>query len=669
MPVSPSIHTVTQSGPQAQPVIIDGRYEILRRIARGGMTQVYVAHDRRLERDVALKIMHPYLAESDEFVRLFRREARAAARLTHPGVVAVYDQGTTGDSFYLTMEYVAGGNLRHLLQREGTLSLGRALELTEKIFSALAAAHQAGLVHRDVKPENVLLPTSGGVKVADFGLARAVSEASISGTGTVLGTVAYLAPEVVSDGGCPPAADVYAVGILLYEMLTGTPPFTGERPIQVAMKHVNEDVPLISQTLEWMPTEVDELVAALTARRLADRESDASTAMLRVRRVLADLPEDVRERRHELPNFQPLEQRPTKEEERLEPTERATQAITLDHTAALPRPAHTEVSRTQAGGIDTATDHPLVAVPVGVVQPGDKPVRQRRRRWPWLIVVLLLTIAGAATAWWFLLGPGSLRQLPDVTGKTEAEAVDIVRQAQFPVEVQRDYHDDVAAGLVISTDPAAGKIKKGRHVTILVSKGIRTIEVPTLVGVEAEAAKAAITDATGTLGEVTTDYSDDVPAGTVISASHEAGDVIAHNEPINLIVSSGPAPVTFPDLVGKSREEAEKTAGDAGLKVSVEEQFSDDVPAGHVISMNPPAGTEGHRLDALALVVSKGPELFDVPDVFGKQAPEARRILEEAGFQVRVEEILGGIFGTVRSQDPGAGNKLPKGATVTIKVV
>lgn len=657
---------MTQTGAQAQPVVIDGRYEILRRIARGGMSQVYVAHDRRLERDVALKIMHPYLAESDEFVRLFRREARAAARLTHPGVVAVYDQGTTGDSFYLTMEYVAGGNLRHLLQREGTLPLGQALELTEKIFSALAAAHRAGLVHRDVKPENVLLPTTGGVKVADFGLARAVSEASISGTGTVLGTVAYLAPEVVSDGGCPPAADVYAVGILLYEMLTGTPPFTGERPIQVAMKHVNEDVPLVSQTIEWMPTEVDELVAALTARRLADRESDASTAMLRVRRVLADLPDDVRERRHHLPDFEPLEQRPTREEERLGPRDRATQAITLGHTAALPRPAQAAAGLPSTG---RNSDHSLVAVPVGAVQPGDEPVRDRRRRWPWFVLVLLLAIAGAATAWWFLLGPGSLRQLPDVTGMAEAEAVDIVRQAQFPVEVQRDYHDDVPAGLVISTDPAAGKIKKGRPVTILVSKGIRTIEVPTLIGVEAETAKAAISEATGTLGEVTTDYSDDVPAGTVISASHDSGDVIAHNEPISLVVSSGPAPVTFPDLVGKSREEAEKAAGDAGLKVSVEEQFSDDVPAGHVISMNPPAGTEGHRLDALALVVSKGPELFDVPDVFGKQAPEARRILEEAGFQVRVEEILGGIFGTVRSQDPGAGNKLPRGATVTIKVV
>ncbi|NKY08407.1 serine/threonine protein kinase, partial [Cellulomonas hominis] len=261
--------------------LVDGRYEVVSRIARGGMATVYLAVDRRLDRDVALKVMHPHLAEGAagaDFVARFRREARAAARLTHPGLVGVYDQGVDGETSYLTMEYVDGVNLRRHLAERGSLTVGEALDVAERVLDALAAAHRAGLVHRDVKPENVLLASDGRIKVADFGLARAVTEVTSTTTGTVFGTVAYLAPELVVHGTSDARTDVYAAGVLLYEMLTGAQPFTGETPIQIAFQHVNSDVPAPSDAASWLPVEVDELVAALAAREPDDRPADAAAA-------------------------------------------------------------------------------------------------------------------------------------------------------------------------------------------------------------------------------------------------------------------------------------------------------------------------------------------------------------------------------------------------------
>lgn len=280
--------------------LVDGRYQVVSRIARGGMATVYLAVDRRLDRDVALKVMHPHLAEGTagaNFVARFRREARAAARLTHPGLVGVYDQGVDGETSYLTMEYVDGVNLRRHLAERGSLSVGEALGVAEQVLDALAAAHRAGLVHRDVKPENVLLASDGRVKVTDFGLARAVTEVTSTTTGTVFGTVAYLAPELVLHGGSDARTDVYAAGVLLYEMITGAQPFTGETPIQIAFQHVNSDVPAPSDTASWLPVEVDELVGALSAREPDDRPADAGAALALLRRTRTALDTATLDRR------------------------------------------------------------------------------------------------------------------------------------------------------------------------------------------------------------------------------------------------------------------------------------------------------------------------------------------------------------------------------------
>ncbi|WP_448629275.1 protein kinase domain-containing protein [Cellulomonas soli] len=316
--------------------LVDGRYEVVSRIARGGMATVYLAVDRRLDREVALKVMHPHLAEGasgTDFVARFRREARTAARLTHPGLVGVFDQGVDGETSYLTMEYVDGTNLRRRIGELGALSVQEALGTAEHVLDALGAAHRNGLVHRDIKPENVLLADDGRIKLADFGLARAVTEVTATTTGTVMGTVAYLAPELVTRGTSDARTDVYACGILLYEMLTGAQPFTGETPIQVAFQHVNSDVPAPSDAVPWLPVEVDELVQALAAREAADRPVDAGAALALVRRVRATLDEATLARRADVPPPLSCPPPPTRS-----PT-RTTRSPTPWRSRAAPRPA------------------------------------------------------------------------------------------------------------------------------------------------------------------------------------------------------------------------------------------------------------------------------------------------------------------------------------------
>ncbi|MBC7290151.1 MAG: serine/threonine protein kinase, partial [Actinotalea sp.] len=390
--------------------VVDGRYEVLSRVARGGMATVYRALDRRLEREVALKIMHPHLADGasgSDFVARFRREARAAARLTHPGVVGVYDQGVDGETSYLTMEFVEGTSLRRRLVSTGPLSVGEALGTAEAVLDALAVAHRAGVVHRDIKPENVLLADDGRVKVVDFGLARALTDASQTSTGTVLGTVAYLAPELVAHGTSDTRTDVYATGILLFEMLTGRQPFTGSTPIQVAYQHVHSDVPAPSDLVDWLPAEVDEAVQCLTARAVDERPAEAGAALELLRRCRAALDADTLARRAEVPVVGPVEDAPsTATGAPADPD--ATMVLTGD----APDGSHAARGRT-------------VALPVGAVrgaeapqQPGppatqdDEAERTALRRWRRRVAVVLSLIAVGAVAglvgiWYATVGPGA----------------------------------------------------------------------------------------------------------------------------------------------------------------------------------------------------------------------------------------------------------------------
>ncbi|MFD6091969.1 Stk1 family PASTA domain-containing Ser/Thr kinase [Oerskovia sp. NPDC060338] len=691
--------------------LVDGRYEVVSKIARGGMATVYLALDRRLDREVALKVMHPHLAEGSdgaEFVSRFRREARAAAGLTHAGVVAVYDQGIDGETSYLTMEYVPGTTLRHVLQDEHALSVGRTLELLEEILDALAAAHRKGLVHRDVKPENVLIDASGHVKVADFGLARAVTEAASTATSTILGTVAYLGPELITSGRCDARTDVYAVGVMAYEMLTGRLPYTGETPLQVAFQHVNSDVPAPSDVEPWLPAELDVLVCALAARTPDDRPVDAAAALTLVRQTRAALDPAVFGRRSV-----PASSGPTSSNAK-GPDSGATAVLAgvaaagastagASRTAGDPqtgRPGSPSAAQpdstptTVLTGIGPASTAHLVTTSAqgqGVqhtlaMSRGDlaadghddgvpSPRRRRRRAgWWWFLVVLLLAGAAVGASWWFLSGPGAYTAVPgNLVGATQAEAETTLRAVDLRSTVKEAYDDSFPAGTVISTDPpAGGKVRKDGAVNLLVSLGVKMLDVPTgLVGTSAEAATAALEDAGFEVGDPVGDYSDNMPAGDVLAVSVPEGSSQPHSTVVQLTVSQGPAPVTIPQVVGLEKDAALTALTDLGLDPSSTDDYSETVAAGLVISQTPESGKEGHRGDKVALVISLGPPLVEIPSTYGRNVTEAEKMLKDAGFVVEVRHPQGiSPLNIVYAQSPegGAGKTAPKGSTVVVNV-
>ncbi|MHA7133192.1 Stk1 family PASTA domain-containing Ser/Thr kinase [Oerskovia turbata] len=657
--------------------LVDGRYHVVSRIARGGMATVYLAVDRRLDREVALKVMHPHLAEGSdggEFVARFRREARAAARLAHPGVVAVFDQGVDGETSYLTMELVQGTTLRRVLQDEGALSVGRALDVLEEILDALAAAHRKGLVHRDIKPENVLLDESGRIKVADFGLARAVSEGASTATSTVLGTVAYLGPELVTSGRCDARTDVYAVGILAYEMLTGRQPFTGETPLQVAFQHVNTDVPAPSDAEPGIPAEVDVLVCALAARSPQDRPVDASAALALVRHTREALDPAALDHRSAPPVTAPA----------------TTPSAVSSDTAVLGAPVAggTGALATTSGPVGTAPasldqaatvalDRAALAEHAGDAGGFDEtPLPRRRRRGWWWALAIVVLLAGLVTgaSWWFLSGPGAYTIVPGgLVGAPQAGAEQTLDAVGLRSDVTKAFDDTFAAGTVISTDPGHGeRVRKDGEVGLVVSLGVKMLEIPSgLTGMTAEEATAALTGAGFAVGDQVLAHSDDVPAGIVMGVSEPEGTSVPHSTVPVLTVSQGPAPVTIPQVVGLAKGDALTTLTDLGLDPSSTDDHSETVAAGLVISQTPEKGTEGHRGDKVALVVSLGPPLVEIPNTYGRNVTEAERMLKDAGFTVEIRHPQGiSPLNIVYAQDPagGDGKTAPKGSKIVINV-
>lgn len=609
------------------------------------MATVYLARDRRLDRRVALKVMHAHLADSPDFVARFRREARAAARLSNPGVVAVYDQGTVDGLAYLVMELVEGSNLRVLLA-SGPVSVKEALELTAQVLHPLGAAHRAGLIHRDVKPENVLLPADGSVaKVADFGLARAITEATQTTTGNILGTVAYLAPELITKGVATPRADVFSVGVILYELLTGVQPFTADSPIQVAYRTVHEDVPAPSLLVPGLAPGVDELAAAMTRRESSSRLADADAALAAVREVLDSLSEE--------------ELAVRRGEDGTDHSDAGTRTVSLpigsiggDATRALAREAAVTQSQETA---------PVAGA------------RRTRRRAVLGAGVLVLLAGGVTGAWYFGIGPGRRVTVPDIAGLSEEQARDTLVGAELEWgSPGRDYSDTVPAGSVISATPAPGNsVRVGTAITAVISRGVEQKKVPDVVSKPQAEAEKAVEEAGLSVGAVTEDFSDDVAAGAIISSSPASGEMVNHSSAVAMVVSKGRRPATVPDVTGKSLEEATAAIQEAGLTLSGStEAFSDDVAAGLIISSDPAAGAEGYFYgDSVSVVVSKGPEMVTVPEVVSKSEADAKAALEAAGLVVSVNRILGGFFGTARSTDPAAGTSVRKGSTVTLYVV
>jgi len=695
--------------------LLDGRYRIGARVARGGMASVYEATDTRLDRLVAVKVMHPGLGDDQEFAQRFVREARAAARLNHPHVVGVYDQGDDAsdgtDTVFLVMEYVPGHTLRDVVRKEAPMPPLRALALLEPVVSALAAAHRAGLVHRDVKPENVLIADEahgGRVKVADFGLAKAVSaDTQHTATGGVLiGTVSYLAPELVVDGRSDARADVYATGVVLYELLTGKKPHEGESPIQVAYRHVHHDVPMPSLLEPGIPDYVDALVARATSRDRGQRPADATVLLHHLHRVelalregLASDPElaaDLLPRRTPSDSADATAEDDTGEATTPEPFDASALALLTavdprdsglvddgspDRTTALerhPAPTGEPVGGPVTQPLRTATATPATAVrpaPPGRAPTRAVPVattaRRRSVKGPVALLLSVLLLGGvAAGAWWF--GWERWTTTPGVLGLDEAAAVAELEDAGLEAEAgEPAYSENVAAGLVIATDPGpGGRVLDGGTVTLVISLGPERYDVPDLAGQTEDQAQDALAATSLAFGESKGRWSETVPEGQVIRSSPRAGTTLKPGATVDLVLSRGRKPIEVKDFTGQSFDAARAALEKRRLQVSVTgEEHSDTVDEGDVISQDPTSGTL-HRGDTVSFVVSLGPELVEVPRVRAMGVEAATELLEGLGFVVETERsdtYLG--LGFVSSSDPGQGEEVPKGSTITLFLV
>ena len=636
---------------QAVGRVLDGRYRILSHLADGGMASVYLALDERLDREVALKVMREDLARDPSFVARFKREARSAARLSHPNVVAVFDQGQDHGDMFLAMEYVPGRTLREVLALEGPLTPRAALDLFDPMLQALDAAHSAGLIHRDVKPENVILRDDGTVKVADFGLARAVTAATTTNAqGTLLGTVAYLSPEQVERGIADARSDVYAAGLVLFEMVTGRKAFEGDIPINVAYRHVHGSVTLPSSVVPSVPQEIDQLVALGAARDPDQRPADAGDYLVEVRRsrgLMSTAELDVR----------PLPGAPDSDVD----VDVATQQVGASSVVPVAAKTKPELKGRKARKAAKASSPP------------EPPTARRTWRvWPWLLALVVLLGAAGTAGWWYLQGPGAMTVVPVAASAQHAQtdAVAALQAAGLQSLVTPSFDESIPAGQVISADPGAGQeVRKSSTVELTVSKGPERYAAPKLVGTAATGAQATLQATSLKLGARTDAFDEKVVAGVVVSQNPAAGVSLKPGSAVTIVVSKGRQPIEVANVVDKKADDATKILTDAGLKVAQGAAVnSDSVPQGVVVSQTPADGTL-FKDDTVTIVVSKGPVLVAVPETVGKQRGEAAAALRAAGFKVSFDEFLGGLFGTVRSSDPAAGTMVPKGTTITLLIV
>jgi serine/threonine-protein kinase len=621
--------------------LVDGRYQVRSRIARGGMATVYLATDLRLERRVAIKIMHGHLADDNTFKTRFVQEARSAARLAHPNVVNVFDQGQDSDMAYLVMEYLPGITLRELLKDYKKLTPEQTVDIMDAVLAGLAAAHNAGIVHRDLKPENVLLADDGRIKLGDFGLARAASANTATGQ-ALLGTIAYLSPELVTRGVADARSDIYAVGIMMYEMLTGEQPYVGEAPMQIAYQHANDTVPTPSSKNPAVPVELDELVLWATARDPEERPHDAREMLDRLREVEPAI---------RAPRQAPRTQATVVLPDAAMPVGVATAATTVIGGGVIAPPAPAEASDDEAASaLTTSAD-------------------RRRRRGYWIFaLVLLLTGLAAGTGWYFGAGPGAMATIPETATLLPDNARQVLVEEGFQVADGERNDPRVPAGQVSGTDPAAGQqARRGSTVTMVVSLGPRMLPMPDVVGQPEADARAALGDFT-VAEQAVQQFSGDIAAGAVIAVLGADGNPVGAEYPeigdLTLVVSVG----AVPDVTGLPVADAEAAITGAGLVVgTAEPEFNDDVPADHVISATP--ATDPVRPgDTIVITVSKGPDLVEVPNVItGQTIAQAREQLEALGFSV-TSNVPGFLEGAVVAsvQSPAAGEKLKRGSEVTV---
>jgi len=611
------------------------RYRIERLLARGGMADVYLATDERLDRQVAVKVIYPHLASDPRFTQKFIREAKTAAKLNHPNLVNVFDQGTANGQTFMVMEYVPGMTLREALDKYGKLPPLRALDLLDAILQGLAAAHRAGILHRDLKPENVFLSDDGRIKLGDFGLAREANSAT--STGSLLGTIAYIAPELLTRGQADARSDVYSMGIMLYEFLTGKQPWDGEDVAHIAHQHTTIGVGTPSAAEKSVPPLLDELVLWTTAISPAHRPANAQVLAEVAQRVRAEVKAgNGKTARLDLPQFSGVA---------------ATKVISVDATVVIeplvaPEPEEAransfadlnttqnlgEISRQTAtygatSVIDTDADSNSFSLL-------EELALKRRRRGKWVAAAILaFTLFCSGAGWWFSSGPGGMSALPDLTSSTLANAKSVLAPYSQNLKVVKEFSSTVSDGLVTHTEPKAGSLFfRGSGITVFVSKGANLKAVPSLIGLDLTQAQKALESAGFVIGQAQKFFGS-AAANTVFQYLGSDGNKVAAGSTVPLKLSAGP----MPDIVGKSQTEATATLKSAGLSVaSVAFDYSDTVATGEVIKVNPtqdPLPVNG----SVTLVVSKGPTTVVVPNLVGETLAASELALKTLGLVVVV---------------------------------
>ncbi len=622
--------------------LLDGRYRLDAVIARGGMSTVHLATDERLDRHVAVKLLDPVLATDRAFVDRFTLEARSVARLSDPGIVQVFDQGVEDGSAFLVMELVPGGTLRELLDERGPMPPYAAAAVLRPLLGALREAHGAGLVHRDIKPENVLISTSGAVKLADFGLVRAVAESRATSHSVVMGTAAYLSPEQISGDDTDGRSDLYSLGVLAYEMLTGEPPFTGDNSIAVAYRRLDHDVPAPSHHADTVSADLDHLVLRATRRSRGDRYPDAAEMIDDLARAAAA---------GRFPTYLvPAPRQSSWTRARSAAAERTApggesefDAADRESGEAFSRPDGPIPTRVHTRGTDVGpADRPGYAPephPGREMEPlGDRtPIRPRRRLGlMWLAVVLAAAIVLALAGWW--LGSGRFATIPSVQGMSVGQAVDAVSSVGLAAVTRDAYSSDVTRSSLVGTDPTAGtRVTRGDTVAVLVSAG-RPVVPEVGAQRDVNAVSTLLRDTSLDPARGGTEHSDSVPVGQVVTLDPRPGTTVDVGTRVSIVTSSGPAPVSVPEVAGLDEAQARTALEGAGLTVSrVRQVFDPDVDRGRAVSTDPAAGAEAARGDGVTLLVSNA---LEVPDVTGRPLEEATTALEDAGFTVVRESAV-----------------------------